>query len=226
MAFPNLVIGQFNELAVKAGELVCADPGVRYPLMIIYGELGTGKTALLNSIEEGINNKQTVKSLTSSSLMDDLIHAIKRHVVQEFSRELLNFDVLSIDDIQDLTNKTATQDFLFHIIRRRLKEKKQTILTSRIPIKKVKGIDPRLSNIILESLSVEILKPNFEERLMFIKHFSKLHNISFYEDVITLLAERCKDNLREIAGAIIKLKALNEILKIEINLETAEEYIK
>jgi chromosomal replication initiation ATPase DnaA len=51
MKFENLVVGQFNEMAVKASEMVIENPGRDYPVLIMQGGLRSGKSFLIIAIE-------------------------------------------------------------------------------------------------------------------------------------------------------------------------------
>ena len=226
MTFENLVIGQFNELAFKAANEICERPGEKYPLMVIYGELATGKSALLQAMESKLQKNNSVLLYTGINFLKNYIESVKTHNTFGFEKKFLEVDVLIIDDLQDLRNKLQTQGILSRLLKERLLNKKQSILSSSTLIQQIEDIDPRLTDIISEGLSVRIHNPSFEDRLFMVKHYALAIEISLYDDVAVFLAEHCRNGLREIIGSLIKLKAASELLEIEINLEMVKKYLE
>ena len=222
MKFEDLVVGQFNELAVKASEMVMESPERDYPVLIIQGGFGSGKSSLMKAIESKAVGPLTVKSWTGTNFMNEMIQAMRDHTYADFFKTLESLDILIIEDLQELSNRTGTQHTIHKAIKYRVANKKQTIITTSMPIDTIDGISEELESFLKSSLVVEIHEPSFEDKLLITKHIANSRNLSLYDDVANLVAETCKNNIRAIEGAILKLEASSKILKKSITLEFAK----
>jgi uridine kinase len=225
MIFENLVVGHFNELAVKVSEMVMESPGRDYPVLIIQGGFGSGKSSLVKAIENRAANKLTVKTITATNIMNEIIQAMKDHTYADFFKTLESLDILIIEDLQELSNRTGTQHTIHKAIKYRVANKKQTIITTSMPIVIIDGMTEEFGSFLKSSLVVEIHEPSFEDKILITKRIANSRNLSLYDDVATFVAEICAKNLRKIDGAILKLEAVSKILKKEITLELAKEHL-
>lgn len=226
MKFEDLVVGQFNELAVKASEMVMDSSERDYPVLIIQGGFGSGKSSLVKAIESNAVGPLTVKSWTGTNFMNEMIQAMRDHTYADFFKTLESLDILVIEDLQELSNRTGTQHTIHKAIKYRVANKKQTIITTSMPIDTIDGISQELGSFLKSSLVVEIHGPSFEDKLLITKHIANSRNLSLYDDIAKLIAETCKNNIRAIEGAILKLEAGSKILKKSITLEFAKEVLK
>ena len=69
---------------------------------MIYGDVGLGKTHLIQSIGNKIsNNKElSVYYVTSEKFANQFIDALKENKLKDFTKFYINVDCLIIDDVQ------------------------------------------------------------------------------------------------------------------------------
>ncbi len=120
--FDNFVIGDSNKYAAAAAHAVADHPGTNLNPLFIYGRPGLGKTHILHAIGIEIlrnNPNLRVYYTTAENFTNDLIYSIRNsnntERVKQFRDKYRNLDVLMIDDVQFLVNKTSSQESLFHI---------------------------------------------------------------------------------------------------------------
>lgn len=228
--FGNFIIGPSNNIAHALALAVAKDPGKTYPALYIYGNSGLGKTHLIHAIANFVQmNKPNLRiCLTSANrFMNEMVDSIKKNQTFEFKKHYTeNTDILIIDDIHELKNKTATQEMFFHIFNELISKGKQLVFTSDKTPKEIDGIEDRIRTRLSSALPVEIQQPDLETRIAILKKKAVEKDVYLSDDVVNLVAKCVKNNIRELEGCLIKLGAVTSILKVDIDLEVAKEHLK
>jgi len=132
--FSSFIVGHSNSFAHAAALSVAKNPGKAYTSLYIHSDSGLGKTHLLHSIANLIQeNNPTLKiHFTSANVfMAEMIEAIQENKIHEFRRRYSEMiDVLIIDDVHELKNKDSTQKEFFDVFNELTNKKKQLIFTS------------------------------------------------------------------------------------------------
>ena len=92
-------------------------PAKAYNPLFIYGQVGLGKTHLMQAITHEIQKKSphsTCCYISSEKFTNELIDAIRHRSTAEFRKKYRSIDVLLIDDIHFLAGKESTQEEFFH----------------------------------------------------------------------------------------------------------------
>ena len=229
--FNNFIIGPSNNIAHALALAVAKDPGKAYPALYIYGNSGLGKTHLIHAIANHIQmNKPNMRiCLTSANrFMNEMVDSIiKKNQSYEFKKKYIEqTDILIIDDIHELKNKTTTQEMFFHIFNELIERGKQLVFTSDKTPKEIDGIEDRIRTRLSSALPVEIQQPDLETRIAILKKKAVEKDVYLSDDVVNLVAKCVKSNIRELEGCLIKLGAVTSILKVDIDLEVAKEHLK
>lgn len=225
MTYEDLIVGKFNEVAIKASRLVLENPGKEYPVLIIQGRLGSGKTHILKAMESILSKESVIKLVNSSQLMNEMVTSMKENAHMSFREKYQNVDVLFVDDLHEIAGRTGTQHETFHIIKNRVLNNKQTVITTSKKISGIREINENLDVFLKSALTVEILNPSLEERFLIAQKIASNKGFSLDEDVAKYIAETCFQNIRAIEGVVLKIKAVNEILKIELGIRTVKEFL-
>jgi chromosomal replication initiator protein len=229
-SFNNFIIGPSNNIGHAFSMAVAKDPGRVYPALYIYGNSGLGKTHLIHAIANYIQNRNpsTRICMTSANrFMNEMVDSIKSNKSFDFRRKYTeNTDVLIIDDIHELKNKTTTQEMFFHIFNELIERGKQLIFTSDKVPKEIDGLEDRIRTRLSSALPVEIQQPDLETRIAILKKKAVERDVYLSDDVVNLIAKCVKSNIRELEGCLIKLGAVTSILKVDIDLEVAKEHLK
>ena len=227
--FANFIIGPSNNIAHALAIAVAKDPGKTYPALYVYGNSGLGKTHLIHAIANCIqSNKPSMRICMTSAnkFMNEMIEAIHKQKFPDFrSKYTEKTDVLIIDDVHELKNRSGTQDQFFHIFNELMEKGKQLVFTSDKPPKDIDGIEDRIRTRLSSALPVEIQQPDLETRIAILKKKAIEKDIYLSDDVVNLIAKCVKSNIRELEGCLIKLGAVTSILKVDIDLEVAKEHL-
>ena len=73
---------------------------------------------------------------------------------------------------------------------------------------------------------IDIQKPDLETRIAILKKKAKQLDLFLHDDVITLIASSVKTSIRELEGALIKLSAFSDVMRIEIDIEMVRNLLK
>ena len=229
--FNNFIIGPSNNIAHALALAVAKDPGKVYPALYIYGNSGLGKTHLIHAIANQIQATQPGMRIcltTANRFMNEMVDSIvKKNQSYEFKKKYTEqTDILIIDDIHELKNKTTTQEMFFHIFNELIEKGKQLVFTSDKTPKEIDGIEDRIRTRLSSALPVEIQQPDLETRIAILKKKAVEKDVYLSDDVVNLVAKCVKSNIRELEGCLIKLGAVTSILKVDIDLEVAKEHLK
>jgi len=227
--FENFIVGENNELAKAACYAVSQNLGKAYNPLFIYGNVGLGKTHLLQSIGNEIlknDPQKNVVYITLEKFATDLIESIKTGKVSEFKASFQEVDLLIIDDIQFLSGKEKTQNEFFHIFNALYQLNKQIVLSSDRPPKAIATIEDRLRSRFEGGMIADIGKPDLETRMAILKEKSAERGLPLTEEVARFIAENIKNNIRELEGALNRIIALSELGKKEPTLDFVKKTLE
>ena len=228
--FDNFVIGPSNNIAHALSLAVAKEPGKTYPALYVYGNSGLGKTHLIHAIANFIHSAKPSLRITMTSanrFMDEMVDSIQNNQHTDFRRKYTDkTDVLIIDDIHELKNRSGTQNQFFNIFNELMDRGKQLVFTSDKPPKEIDGIEERIRTRLSSALPVEVQQPDLETRIAILKRKAVERDIYLSDDVVNLIAKCVKSNIRELEGCLVKLGAVTSLLKVDIDLEVAKEHLK
>ena len=227
--FNNLIEGKSNKLARTAGVSIGNDPGKTiFNPLFVYGKSGVGKTHLANAI--GVMTKQLhpekrVLYVSANTFQIQYTDAVRNNTQNDFLNFYQTIDVLLIDDIQEISGKTGTQNTFFHIFNHLHQTGKQLVLTSdRSPLEMV-GMEQRLLTRFKWGLSAEIEKPDFDLRKSILQNKIYRDGLEIPENVVDYIAENVVDNVRDLEGVLISILAHSTLTNMPIDINLAEKVI-
>lgn len=147
LTFDNFVVGTENQLAVAEAKKVADRSKLSSNPLFIYGDVGLGKTHLLQAIANQIRidcPHEKVCYLCAERFVADVIRAYKTNKFDDFKNFYHHLDVLLIDSVQFFSGKRKTQEELFYIFDELVGAGKQIILAGNIHPNALLEIDPGL----------------------------------------------------------------------------------
>ena len=226
-SFENFVVGSSNKFAHAASQAVASKPAGYYNPLFIYGGSGLGKTHLLYAICNDLKRshpEMTTLYIKGDDFTNELIDAIQHGTTSTFHQKYRKTDVLLVDDIQFIAGKDSTQEEFFHTFNSLYEAKKQIVLTSDRPPKEIQTLEDRLRTRFEWGLIADIQPPDFETRIAIIKRKAEALDLKLPGDVCEYIATRLKTNIRQLEGAVKKMKAnwlLNGDAPTMANAQTA-----
>lgn len=229
--FDNFVVGSSNNFAHAAAMSVAKNPGGAFNPLFIYGDSGLGKTHLLLAIKNYIskaNPQLRILYIKGETLTNELIESVQKgpNAMIAFRAKYRQIDVLLVDDIQFLANKTSTQEEFFHTFEALHQAHKQIVLASDRPPKEISPLDDRLRNRFEMGLMADVKAPDLETRVAIIRSKAELLNVPVSAEVATVIAEQLKDNVRQLEGAVKHLLAQYMLTGERPTLLTAQNVVR
>lgn len=231
--FDNFVVGKSNQFVYAAAKSVAENPGQKFNPLFIYGGVGLGKTHLLHAIGNYIKSAYPDKKImyaTCEKFTNDYIESLRANKDManfEFREKYRNLDVLMIDDIQFISNKTSTQEEFFHTFNDLYQRQKQIIIASDRPPKEIAKLEERLRSRFTSGLIQDIQTPDFETRVAILRKKAQQEKYSIDDEVINFIAEKIDTNIREMEGILSKVFFFATLLgKKSATLEEAYEAMK
>jgi chromosomal replication initiator protein len=226
--FDKYVIGENNVFAANAAMAISRNPGTAYNPFLIYGGVGLGKTHLMQAIGNHIHENSPHKIIytTAENFTNEFIQSLNERGIAAFKNRYRHVDVLLIDDIHFLENKSGTQDELFFTYEALYNAKKQIIFTCDRPVSELKNIIERLRNRFERGLNVDLLPPNYETRFAILKNKVAAGQVPIPDEVIDLISKNISTNIRDLESALTKLTAFANMVHQPVTFEQAQHLLR
>lgn len=210
----NFIVGPSSQLAYAACDAVARKPGQAYNPLFICGNVGLGKTHLLQATANAIRSKQKnlrVVYTTADKFITDYVSSIKTRSVDKLRNRYKLVDILVIDDVQFLAGKKGTQEELYNIFNILYEAGKQIILSGDRPPKELTELEPRLKNRFEWGITVDIGTPDYETRLAILQEKAREREFMLPQEVAEFIAENVTENVRELEGILNQIIAEHDL---------------
>ncbi len=231
--FDNFVVGSSNQFVAAAAKAVASNPGAKYNPLFIYGGVGLGKTHLLHAIGNHITEhkpKLNVVYVTCEKFTNDLIESIrdsKKNSTSDFRSKYRKADVLIIDDIQFIINKSAVQTEFFHTFNDLNEAGKQIVISSDKPPKEINPLEERLRSRFEWGLLADIGIPDIETKIAILGKKAQIEHYNVSNEVIEYIAGAQSTNIRELEGMLARAVFYSNLMNENVvTLATAREALK
>jgi chromosomal replication initiator protein len=227
--FESFVVGPSNQFAQAAARSVSEATGKTYNPLFIYGGVGLGKTHLISAVGHAVIDKNpnlTVLYVSSEQFTNEVVSAIRHDRMGEFKEKYRNLDVLLLDDIQFIANKTATQEEFFHTFNALYERQRQIVVSSDRPPKEITAVTDRLRSRFSMGLIADIQPPEIETKIAILLKKADRERITIPDEVAYYLASKIKSNIRELEGCLIRLGAQASLTGRPIDREMAKTTLR
>ena len=226
--FDSFVVGNSNRLAYTSAIKVADQPGVVANPLYIFGDVGLGKTHLMqcvgNYILEG-DMKKKVLYVKTDQFVEEFVRSASKNKFDEFKIKYHDVDVLLIDDIQFLAKKEKSQIEFFKLFEVLHGTQKQIVVTSDRSANELKDIMSRLTSRFEWGVTVDINRPDLDHRIKILKKklMAETSDSSMIPDgVLEYIASVFDNNVRELEGALKRVLFYCTAFNLDFNVKNAE----
>lgn len=212
--FETFVVGPANRLAAAAARRVADAPGTSYNPLFIYSSSGLGKSHILNGIAHHAARAHPgfgVVYVTVESFLNELTQAIQAGSEQALRDRYQELHILLLDDVQFFTGQNEAQEMLLRLLDGMSKSGGQVVLASDRPPSDINGLDERLLTRFSGGLIVDIGAPEYETKVAILRKKAEERGQTFEVGVAEALAKHAFKSIRELAGALNKILAIQEL---------------
>ncbi len=234
--FESFVVGESNREAYQAALMISKNPGKLFNPLLLYSDSGLGKTHLMQAIGNAMKEERPnykVLYVAAADFVDEYVKFAQGHKEEQSLTQFFKTDVdcLLIDDIQFLIGKKKTMEMFFVIFADLERAGKQIVITSDQHPNLLDGLDDRLKSRFQAGLPLSIKRPDLATSAEILRAkitAGGLDVADFDDDVISFLAARFSNNVRELEGALNRLLfyTINMKPTKHITMEVATEAIQ
>jgi chromosomal replication initiator protein len=223
--FANFVVGPSNQLAHAASLAAAGVGGRRHNPVFVCGGTGLGKTHLVHAIAHRVREERpsaTIAYISAERFVNEFVQALTDQRMHEFrARYREKCDVLLVDDIHFLAGKTQTQEEFFHAFNALHQASRQIVVTSDKYPQQLDKMEERLVSRFQWGLVADVQAPELETRVAIVRKKAQIERVELADDVVLLIAQTVRSNVRELEGTLIRLAAKASLLGKVIDLEFA-----
>lgn len=207
-------VGDSNRLAYDAANRVAEDLEGAASILFVHGDCGIGKTHLLRGIcdrRKQLDRQAKVRYLTGEQFTNEYIHAVRNRELERFRKDIRRLDLLAIDDVQFLSNKSSTQSEFLHTVEQLTMAGATIVVASDEHPRTVNRFSSPLTSRFLSGMVVRIDRPDRELRVRLVRQLAASRALLLSDSAMDTLASRCVGSVRELLGGIARLDAIARI---------------
>lgn len=233
--FENYCVGDSNRLPFTIAEYIANNPNKKeFNPFFLYGEVGVGKTHLIQAIGIRIkerNPRAKVLFTTLRQFQNLYQNAAMQHKIPIFINWFQQMDVILFDDLQEVVAKNkTTDDALFPIFNHLHQNGKQLVFTCDRPPVELDGVADRLIDRFKWGITERLEKPDFELRKKILRFKASRNGLNLSDEIIELVAENSTGSVRELEGIIMGILTrsitLNSPITPQLTLEVMKHSVK
>ena len=227
--FDNFIVGKSNSFAFNVSLGVAEHPSALYNPLLLYGRSGLGKTHLLLAIKNRLKEKYPDKLIiytTGEAFMNELVESLKNKSTFAFHEKYRTVDALLMDDIQIIQKGETVQEEFFHTFNTLHQAGKQVVLTSDVAPREMEVLEERLRARFEMGIMADIQPPDIDTRKAIILRKCDELGITLSENVVELIAQKIKNNVRQIEGSVKKIAAMMAAYSDPVTMEQVQNIIK
>lgn len=224
--FDNFVVSDSNRLAYAAAVEVAENPGSSYNPLFIHSSTGQGKTHLLHAIGQlTTSTGWQAAYITAEQFANEFVLAVRENQVDKFRSKFRNVHILLFDDVHFLVDKKQTLQCFFHTFNELYNNNRQIVITADRTPKDMQPLSSKLRSRLEGGLVVDIQPPDFETRLNILRAKAETMMSPELEGVLPIVAEKVRENVRQLEGALVYLTAQAKLSGTKITPETVNKLL-
>ncbi|MFP4176611.1 MAG: DnaA ATPase domain-containing protein [Candidatus Brocadiia bacterium] len=227
--FNNLVQSQSNQLPFLAAREIAIRTNPQFKFLLVLGEHGTGKTALLRAVAHAAGEGNIVGKAhycRAEEWCNGYYHALQNRKTYKFRRNYRGCDLLIVDGIQFMEGKPAAQEELLHTAKSIKESGGRIVLSAAKHPGELEETKESFENLLGAAFWVELVNPPRNERVDIARSLGDSHGVSLDEQVLGFVSEEYGDSLRELDGAVRSLAAAGTLQGMQtVGLSVAQQIL-
>jgi len=223
--FDRFIVGQSNEFAYSASKSMASGDPCNYHSLLMLANTGLGKTHLSQAIGHRIlekNPSSRIFYMTAEDFTNEMISSLRTNRIEDFKKRYRRrCDVLLLEEIHFLGGKEKIQTELGYTLDALAGDNKKIIFTSALSPKDIPRMSKELTSRLTSGLVTAITDPDYDTRVQILTKKASVYNVGLSEEVIHYLAERLKQDIRQMESALKCLKARAELIGAQTGRKSA-----
>ena len=207
--FERLIVTDANRLPYLAALEVASQNKPRLSFLLVLGDYGVGKTALLRATHrEALGNRVACRAewVMAESWCNEFYYSLPSRT-KAFRQRYRNCDMLVVDDIQFIQGKVAAQEELLYTLKSILAAGGRVVLSSTVHPRDFYEVTPALKTLLGDALGTELVMPPVAELELMVRKLAGIHGLKAGAEVFRHLAQSHSGTIRELNAAVRSLVA-------------------
>ena len=224
----DFVTGSCNEFALATARQICQAPGVQFTTLFVHGPVGVGKTHLLEGICREIKSRgaaRQVVALTAEAFANFFTHALRERTLPSFRLRFRSVDVLIIDDIDFLVGKPGIQEEFLYTLQQLESHGRQVVVAAHGHPRLLTKMSDELRTRFLAGMVCRIDAPDATTRRRILESKALRNSVEFLPEVLQFVADRFRNNVRELVGAFNTLCAYQRMQGRKLSVTAARQVL-
>lgn len=222
----DFIAGPENALARVAIEQILSRTCP--PLVVFYGPAGMGKSLIAQGLyERGAAElgAKRISLLSGADFARAHADASDTDAVEDFQQKFHNLDLFILDDLDDLTGRTAAQRTLMSLLDHFETSGAKVVVTcDRSPLDST-NLEPRLSSILSAGLSAPLEAPGEAARRNILTRLASHRRVSLDDATLDYLAQRASGTVLYLHSLIAKLEAESNEREIALDVHLVQLFL-
>jgi chromosomal replication initiator protein len=228
--FGHFVIGRSNDAAAVVASAVASAPGRTYNPFFLHGDTGLGKTHLMHAIAHTALEHRPhgrVTYITGQQFTSELAHAVQSGDMETFRDRYHRAEMLLVDDVHTLAGHREAQHAFVDAFAALYDAGRQIVVTSDRPPETVDIADGLARRFRLGKVG-DISLPDVEHRIAILEEKVGAEGLTdaIGQDVIHLIADAVRSNVRVLEGALVRLLAYSRLRARPVTVALAREALR
>lgn len=234
-SFETFCVGDSNRAAMFAARAMALGGPTAFPLLLLHGAPGVGKTHLLQAISAEAQRRHPggrVRYMMSQIFIEEFQNFIhRRKDGANFKSLVRDNDLLLIDDVQRIAGKRATEEEFFDTIAVVTAQGGRVVLSADHGAEGLSGFDDRLRAHLKGAVECCIGEPDESLRRQILdakvaQYASLIPDFGVAGEVLDMIAARVRGPGRLLDGAIRQLVVEAAMAGREVTMDLAENVLK
>ena len=224
----DFVAGSCNEFALSAARQISLAPGAQFTTLFVHGPVGVGKTHILEGICREIKSRfatRQVVYLTAEAFANFFTQALREHKLPSFRQRFRSVDVLIIDDIDFLVGKPGIQEEFLYTLQQLESHGRQVVVAAHGHPRLLTKMSDELRTRFLAGMVCRIDAPDATTRRRILESKALRNSVEFSPEVLQFVADRFRNNVRELEGAFNTLCAYQRMQGRKLSVTAARQVL-
>ena len=224
----EFVTGECNRLAFVAAQQVVTTPGLQFNPLFVYGNVGIGKTHLLDGIFREVRQRYPslkIVHLTAEMFGNYFTEALKQRNLPSFRQRFRSVDLLIVDDVDFFDGKRVMQEEFLHTFKHLESQGCQIVLSADRHPRLLTKLSEELTSRFMSGVVCRIESPDLETRREIVERKASRLTGRFAPEVLDYIASRFPHNVREIEGALNYLQAYYSMTNKRVTVTAARRIL-
>jgi chromosomal replication initiator protein len=130
-----------------------------------------------------------------------------------------------IDDVQFISGKESTQEEFFHTFNALVDDNRQIVISADKSPSDLEGMEERMRSRLGWGLVADLHPTTYELRLGILQSKAEQNALRIPQKVMEFLAHKITSNVRELEGALNRIKAHVQLVGRDVTLESLHEVL-